>query len=225
MAAAPSTRLAPSPVTSVACYLRVSTQHQNEANQIPDVERKIAERYPGAQVRWYRERKSAAKKRPVFDELIRDAKAARFQAVVIWSLDRFGRSMRRNIDDILTLNTAGVCVVSCRESWLDTESPTRDLLLAIISWVAEYERRRLTERISAGLQRVKEKGGATSMAVFGLVNVRDDKADVTRRAVDKKARPTLVRMAVLFLLLGQVVGGDGGGAAAGLSPGFAAVDG
>jgi DNA invertase Pin-like site-specific DNA recombinase len=51
-----------------------------------------------------------------------------------------------------------VTVVSVRESWLDTGSPVRSLLVAIFSWVAEQERARLIERTKAGLEAARRRG-------------------------------------------------------------------
>jgi aspartate carbamoyltransferase catalytic subunit len=58
------------------------------------------------------------------------------------------------------------------------------------------------------------------------VEIADEVADLPRSVVLRQvANGVAVRMAVLFLLLGQVVGGDAAGAVAGLGPGFGAVDG
>ena len=76
----------------------------------------------------------------------------------MWSLDRFGRSMAGNVNDALALDAAGVKLISVREPWLDTGGPVRDLLLAIFSWVAEQELRRLVERTRAGIERARAKG-------------------------------------------------------------------
>ncbi len=63
-----------------------------------------------------------------------------------------------NLQDVLELDRLGVTVVSVRESWLDTGSPVRSLLVAIFSWVAEQERTRLVERTKAGLQAARRRG-------------------------------------------------------------------
>jgi hypothetical protein len=83
----------------------------------------------------YEEEASAAKKRPEYERMMKDAKRGAFQVLVIWALDRFGRSMTGNLADVLELDRIGVQVVSVRESWLDTGSPVRTLLIAIFSWV------------------------------------------------------------------------------------------
>ncbi|MGO9835544.1 MAG: recombinase family protein [Polyangiaceae bacterium] len=195
-----------SEVTTVAVYLRVSTADQNEANQRPDVDRLVAARFPGAQVVVYAERKSAAKQRPEFDRMMREARGRRFQALVVWAIDRFGRSMTGNLSDIVDLDKAGVQVVSCKESWLDTRSPVRDLLIAIFSWAAQQERERIRERIGAGLKRARENGGATWRPGFGLRIVRDEQTGLAHFTLDDQLRPTLLRIAEVFLACGSLRG-------------------
>jgi putative DNA-invertase from lambdoid prophage Rac len=90
--------------------------------------------------------------------MLRAARQGAFEVLVIWALDRFGRSMVGNLTDVLELDRVGVQVVSVRESWLDTSGPTRNLLVAIFSWCAEQERLRLAERTRAGLLRARREG-------------------------------------------------------------------
>jgi putative DNA-invertase from lambdoid prophage Rac len=66
--------------------------------------------------------------------------------------------MVKSIETVLELDRVGVRVLSVRESWLDTDSPVRPLLVAIFGWVAEQERTRLIERTRAGLERAKRQG-------------------------------------------------------------------
>lgn len=140
-----------------AIYLRVSTDDQSTENQRPDVDRLITMR--GLEVvATYEEHGSAMKHRPAFARMITDAHRGAFDVLVVWALDRFGRSMSGNIRDVLELDRRGVLVVSVREPWLDTSGPVRDLLLAIFSWVAEQERNRLVERTKAGLERARRQG-------------------------------------------------------------------
>jgi DNA invertase Pin-like site-specific DNA recombinase len=130
--------------------LRVSSDKQSTECQRPEVEHLARAR--GYEVfTSYEEEASAAKKRPEYERMMKDAKRGAFQVLVIWALDRFGRSMTGNLADVLELDRIGVQVVSVRESWLDTGSPVRTLLIAIFSWVAEQERNRLVERTKAGL--------------------------------------------------------------------------
>jgi DNA invertase Pin-like site-specific DNA recombinase len=143
----------------VAAYLRVSTDAQTVANQRPEVEAFCAAR-GWTLVKTYEETASgAAKRRPVFDRLLEDARKRHFDGVVVWRLDRFGRSMLSNMDSVRLLDAAGVAVASVRESWLDTSAgPLRSLLIAIFSYVAEVERETLRERTKAGVA-VRSLGG------------------------------------------------------------------
>lgn len=90
--------------------------------------------------------------------MMADAAAGQFSILVVWALDRFGRSMGGNVRDLLALDKAGVKVVSVKEPWMDTAGPIRDLLIAIFSWVAQQERVRLIERTNAGIAAAKARG-------------------------------------------------------------------
>lgn len=147
-----------------ALYVRVSTNAQAPENQKPELER-LARTRKLAVVATFEEAASAAKRRPVFDRMMEDARRGTFDVLAVWSLDRFGRSMAGNVADVLALDRAGVQLVSVREPWLDTGGPVRDLLLAIFSWVAEQERRRLGERTKAGLARVREHGSRSGRPI------------------------------------------------------------
>lgn len=98
------------------------------------------------------------KKRPEYERMMKAAGRGAFDVLIVWAIDRFGRSMVGNLTDVLELDRLGVQVVSVRESWLDTGSPVRNLLIAIFSWVAEQERTRLVERTKAGLVNARRRG-------------------------------------------------------------------
>ena len=144
-------------MTRAAIYLRVSKGEQHTENQRPAVNQ-IVERRRLELAETYEERESAAKRRPVFDRMMRDARRGKFDVLVIWAIDRFGRNMAGNIQAVLELDRLGVEIVSVQEPWLDTGGPVRPLLVAIFSWVAEQDRARLIERTNAGLDRAKRKG-------------------------------------------------------------------
>ncbi len=143
-----------------AIYLRCSTGGQHTENQRPEVERLIAAR--GFElVAVYEENVSAAaKSRPEFERMMKDAhRGSVFSVLVVWSLDRLGRSMVGNLQAVLDLDRRGVQVVSVRESWLDSDiGPARQLLLGVMGWVAEQERTRVGERVRAGLDRLRRSG-------------------------------------------------------------------
>lgn len=133
-----------------AIYVRVSTAEQTTLAQMPDIQALVAAR-GYAVVETYEEQASAVKTRPAYERMMADARAGRFKVLVVWALDRFGRSLAGNVNALLALDKMGVTVVSVREPWLDTAGPVRELLVAIFSWVAQQERARLIERTKAGI--------------------------------------------------------------------------
>jgi putative DNA-invertase from lambdoid prophage Rac len=139
--------------------MRVSRGEQSPENQRADVER-IARARGLELVGEYIETASGGGNtpRPKFAEMMIDARRGAFDVLLVWALDRFGRSMVKNVNAVVELDRVGVQVVSVREPWLDTGGPVRDLLLAIFSWVAEQERTRLGERTRAGLDRARAQG-------------------------------------------------------------------
>jgi putative DNA-invertase from lambdoid prophage Rac len=160
-----------------AIYLRVSKGERHTENQRPDVGRVIATRHLDV-VAEYEEKASAAKTRLVFDRMMADAHRGAFDVLVVWALDRFGRSMVGNLRDVLELDRCGVQVVSVRETWLDTGSAVRPLLIAIFGWVAEQERATIVARTKAGLDRARRDGVRLGRSVvrrarrMGLIHSR-----------------------------------------------------
>jgi len=142
----------------VAIYLRVSKSDGSQSVdcQRPDVEQLARAR--GEIVETYTEEASAVKRRPEYERMLSDAKKGRFDTLAIWAIDRFGRSMVQNLNDLVELDRVGVSVISTRESWMDTSGPMRNILVAFSSWVAENERNRLIERTKAGMARARKFG-------------------------------------------------------------------
>lgn len=153
---------------TVAIYYRVSSNKQSTECQKPDVAALLQHHNLQASL-VYEEKASAAKHRPQFAQLLEDARHGRFQILVVWALDRFGRSMAGNLTDLLALDKAGVTVLSVKEPWLDTRGPIRELLIAIFSWVAEQERARLIERTNAGIAHAKASGKRWGNAAHDLL--------------------------------------------------------
>ncbi len=144
--------------TKKACiYLRTSTDKQFTTNQRPAVLR-LAEARGFEVVQVFEEQMSATKVRPQWEALKAAAHRGEFAAVIIYAIDRLGRSMIGNVQEILGLDRLGVEVVSVREPWLDMGGPVRTLLIAILSWVAEEERRQIASRSKLGVERARAAG-------------------------------------------------------------------
>ncbi|HYS21205.1 MAG TPA: recombinase family protein [Gemmatimonadales bacterium] len=146
--------------TTAAIYLRVSTDQQDSAHQLPDCQRLAAAR--GWQVvEEYRDDgvSGAAQCRPALERMLADAHRGKFETLLIWSLDRLGRGGIAQVAGIVAkLDAAGVGLVSVREPWADSTGPVRDLLVSIFAWVAAQERARLLERLAAARARLEKQG-------------------------------------------------------------------
>lgn len=98
--------------------------------------------------------------RPQFQKMLSDAKARKFDLVLVWSLDRFSREgISNTLHYLEELKRSRVALKSLQEGWLDTsDEGMGQLLIAIFSWVAKQERQRISERTKAGLVRAKTNG-------------------------------------------------------------------
>jgi DNA invertase Pin-like site-specific DNA recombinase len=147
-----------------AVWLRVSTDHQDSDNQVPDVEQfaahhgyEIVERYIVSDSAWKNGGGTAYKK--TLQRALDDAHAGRFGVLVVWSLDRIVRNGAEDALRIIRLfRDRGAAVVSVRESWLNGSPEVQDILIAFAGWMAERESARRSERIRAGLARRRAEG-------------------------------------------------------------------
>src|SRR5882762_583024 len=140
-----------------ALYLRVSTDQQTTDNQRPDLVALARQRGFSIEA-VYDDTGSAVEVRPEFERMKLDAHRGKFDVLLVWSLDRLGRSMSGNLQTVLELDRLGVQVISVKEAFLDTSGPVRPLLIAIFGWLAQQERERLIERTRAGLERARRQG-------------------------------------------------------------------
>lgn len=147
----------------VAIYARVSTDDkgQDVENQL-SVLRDWAKNLGYDEVIEYKDIgiSGANSNRPDFIKMRMDARQNKFKGILIWSLDRFSREgISNTLTYIQNLNQYNIFLKSYQESWLNTDDQGMSrLLLAIMSWVAEFERKRIAERIKAGIQRKKNIG-------------------------------------------------------------------
>ncbi|MFC1904509.1 recombinase family protein [Chloroflexota bacterium] len=79
--------------------------------------------------------------------LIADARRRKFQAVLVWALDRLSREGALAILRLVSkLSSCGVKVLSYQESWTEAPGELAELLYALTGWVARMESQRRSER-------------------------------------------------------------------------------
>jgi len=144
----------------VGIYARVSTAngHQDPQLQIREL-REYADRCGWQIVEEYIDAGVSGSKdsRPALNRLMADAHRRRFDAVLVWKLDRFGRSLRHLVNSLAELEARGIAFVSLRDN-LDLGTPSGRLMFQIIGAMAEFERALIQERVRAGLRNARSKG-------------------------------------------------------------------
>jgi DNA invertase Pin-like site-specific DNA recombinase len=108
-------------------------------------------------VREVEEIASGAKVRREREELLNAARRREFDFIIVWKLDRFGRSLPDLVNTLEELKQIGVGFISITES-LDFTTPAGRALAGMLSVFAEFERDILRERVKAGIADAKAKG-------------------------------------------------------------------
>lgn len=96
-------------------------------------------------------------RRPALDSLMDDCRKRKIDTIIVWRLDRFGRSLKHLINTLDELRQIGVSFISYQEN-LDFTSSTGLLLFHLLGAFAEFERNILRDRVKAGLANARAKG-------------------------------------------------------------------
>jgi len=144
----------------VGLYGRVST---TDKGQDPELQLKDLRQYASARG-WkvfgeYVDRgvSGAKDRRPELDRLMEDARKRRIDGILVWKLDRFGRSLKSLVTTLEELRALGIQFVSYTEN-LDFSTPAGRAMANLIGVFAEFERDLIRERVKAGIQNAKSKG-------------------------------------------------------------------
>ena len=130
-------------------YVRVSKHEQNEALQID------ALRKAGC-VKWFLDKITGSKfERKGLDEPLAYLRPG--DTLVVWKLDRAGRSLKHLIDLLNMLKERNIDFVSITEK-IDTTTPGGKLIFHMMGALAEFERDLIRERTNAGLEAARARG-------------------------------------------------------------------
>jgi DNA invertase Pin-like site-specific DNA recombinase len=143
-------------MSSTAIYLRVSTHDQTLASQRPDVERWCAAH--DSEAEYFCDASSGrSMDRPDWLKLIEEIRAGRVNRLVVWRLDRLGRTAAGLTALFEELQAHGCTLVSIREG-IDLSTPAGRLMANVIASVAAYETEVRRERVAAGIAAAKAAG-------------------------------------------------------------------
>ncbi len=148
-----------STINRIAIYARVSTMHcQNPELQLAEIREYAARRGWTIAGEYIDIGVSGSKEsRPELNRMMQDAHLRRYDAVVVWKLDRLGRSLKHLVTTIEDLAAYGVTFVSLRDN-LDLSTPSGRLMMHIIGAMAEFERELIRERVTAGIAAARRRG-------------------------------------------------------------------
>jgi DNA invertase Pin-like site-specific DNA recombinase len=143
-----------------AIYARVSTQDQNCELQLRELREYIARRSWESAGEFVDAGFSGAKaSRPALDKLMAAAARREFDCILVWKIDRFGRSVLHLSQQLAALTSYGVRFIAVSQG-LDTDAsnPSSRLMLTILAGVAEFEREIIRERTLAGVRAARAAG-------------------------------------------------------------------
>ena len=133
----------------IAIYVRVSSRQQDTRSQEPDLKR-WAEVYADAPVKWYRDKFSGkTMDRPGWNRLEADMVAGKISRIVVWRLDRLGRTAAGLTALFEDLQRRRVGFEALRDK-VDLSTAAGRLVANVLASVAAYENEVRSERIRAG---------------------------------------------------------------------------
>ncbi|HNB24315.1 MAG TPA: recombinase family protein [Candidatus Melainabacteria bacterium] len=142
----------------IATYARVSTQDQQTLPLQIEAMRKYAESRNWTIVQEVEDIRSGVAERRNRELLLKSARRKEIDAIVVWRLDRWGRSLADLILSLKELSELGVGFVSLTEA-IDLTTPTGRALAGMLSVFAEFEREILRQRVKAGIAQARKNGG------------------------------------------------------------------
>ncbi|MHB8994727.1 MAG: recombinase family protein [Armatimonadota bacterium] len=157
-------------------YIRVSTEEQANRGVSLDVQEKVcrdAAKQLGYEVVgvFCDAGKSAfkGKPRPAYDDMFRQAKARRFDVVIVWKQDRFGRNTVEALNGIKDLISYKIGFYSATEPVFDLRTAAGWMQFSLACVLAEYSSRQTQERVVAAMEEVYQRGRTTGKPPYGYV--------------------------------------------------------
>src|SRR5215475_5994843 len=143
-----------------ALYMRVSTKGHGQTTETQALALRDYAAHRGFQViDEYRDEGISGSKdsRPALDRLMKDARARKFEVVIVARFDRFARSVSHLLRALEEFSHLGIDFVSLSES-IDTSTPMGKMIFTVLGAVAELERNLIKERVHMGISRARKEG-------------------------------------------------------------------
>ncbi len=143
--------------TRVGLYARVSTHDQQTLPLQLSAMREHAEHRGWTIVMSVEDVGSGVRERPKREDLIRAARRRELDLILVWRLDRWGRSLVDLVTTLQELTALQVGFVSLCEA-LDLTTPSGRALAGMLAVFAEFERDILRDRVKAGIAQARKEG-------------------------------------------------------------------
>jgi len=140
-----------------ALYARVSTHDQQTLGLQTEAMRSYIKNRGWGLARQIKDVGSGAKERAARESLLKAARRREVDVIVVWRLDRWGRSVADLMMTLRELGDLGVGFVSLTEA-LDLTTPAGRAMAGLLAIFAEFEREILRERVRAGIAQARKKG-------------------------------------------------------------------
>lgn len=182
----------------VAIYARVSTIDQQTLPMQVEAMQEYAAHRNWSIIKIVQEKDSGAKKLPLRQEVLTLAKRREIDTIIVWKLDRWGRSLVNLVTELHDLHALGVGFVSLTEA-LDFTTPSGKAMAGMLAVFAEFERDMLRERVIAGIAHAREKGGKhgrppiSGKKVQKVKELKKAKKNISQIARELKISRTTVR--------------------------------
>jgi DNA invertase Pin-like site-specific DNA recombinase len=141
----------------VAIYARVSTHDQKTLSMQIERCSEYAISRGWEVVQTIKEVGSGANQRPQRAELIKQCRKRQIDIVIVWKLDRWGRSVSDVVTSLQELQELGIQFVSITEA-LDFTTATGRAMSGLLAVFSEFEREMISERVKAGVLQARLKG-------------------------------------------------------------------
>src|SRR6266849_721606 len=175
----------------VGLYARVSTNDQQTIPLQLRALREYAARRGWTIALQVKEVGSGATQREFREKIIEAARRREIDVVLVWRLDRWGRSVTDLLATLQELNHLGVAFVSLTEA-LDLTTPAGRAIAGLLAVFSEFEREILRERTRAGLAHARENGkrlGRPATAAVHAAEIRKlHRAGVSKSEIARRVR-------------------------------------
>jgi DNA invertase Pin-like site-specific DNA recombinase len=172
-------------------YARVSTNDQQTIPLQMRALREYAARRGWTVAMQVKEIGSGVAHRQFREKLLEAARRREIDVVLVWRLDRWGRSVADLLATLQELDHLGVGFVSLTEA-LDLTTPAGRAMAALLAVFAEFEREVLRERVRAGLAHARQNGkrlGRPATAALHAVEIRKlHRAGISKSEIARRLR-------------------------------------